>query len=119
MTPMSARLLLWSPRVLGILVCVYLGLFALDAFSEGKTVQEAIPDLAIHVAPALLLLAIVGASWHREWLGAVTFISLAVAYAMIAKKHLNWILTISGPLLVVGTLFLCSWRCREFHRTPP
>ncbi|MBI2616142.1 MAG: hypothetical protein HYW52_10825 [Gemmatimonadetes bacterium] len=36
MTEMSRTLLLWSPRVLGILVSLFLGMFALDAFSEGK-----------------------------------------------------------------------------------
>ena len=67
MTTTSARLLLWSPRVLGIVVCLFLSLFALDAFSEGKTFIAALPDFAIHLAPALLLLTIVGASWRWAW----------------------------------------------------
>ena len=32
-----SELLLWSPRILGILVCVFLSVFALDAFEGGKT----------------------------------------------------------------------------------
>jgi hypothetical protein len=40
----------------------------------------------------------------------VGFIGLAVAYAvMMSKGRLDWMLTISGPLLVVGALFGWSW----------
>lgn len=112
MTTTSARLLLWSPRVLGILACVFLSLFALDAFNEGKTFSQALPALAIHVAPALLLLTVVAASWRWEWVGGIAFVALAVAYVTIARGRLDWILVISGPFLIVGTLFLWSWR---FH----
>lgn len=103
MTTTSGRLLLWSPRILGILVSMFVGLFALDA--------QALPDFVIHLVPAVLLLALVAASWRWEWIGGVAFIGLAVAYAtMMARGHLDWMLVISGPLLVVGTLFLWSWR---------
>ena len=117
MTTTSARLLLWSPRVLGILVCVFLGLFALDAFNESRSFSEALRTFAIHIAPAVLLLAVVAASWRWEWLGGVVFTGLAVVYATTAGSRLDWILVISGPLLIVGTLFLWSWRFHEeLHR---
>jgi hypothetical protein len=112
-TTTSARLLLWSPRVLGIFVCIFLSLFALDAFNESRSFSEALLAFAIHVAPAVLLLAVVAASWRWEWLGGVVFIGLAVAYVTIAGSRLDWILVISGPLLIVGTLFLASWRFHE------
>jgi len=114
MTTTSGRLLLWSPRILGIVVSLFVGLFALDAFSQGKPFFEALPDFVIHLTPALLLLALVGASWRWEWIGGVAFIGLAVLYAMtMAGDHLDWMLAISGPLVVVGALFLWSW----FHHT--
>lgn len=113
MTRLSAKLLLWSPRILGILVCLFLSLFALDAFSEGKGFVEALPGFAIYLTPALLLLAIVAASWRSEWIGATTFISLASAYAVMARHHIGWILVVSGPLMIVGVLFFWSWRHHE------
>jgi hypothetical protein len=118
MTTTSARLLLWSPRVLGILACVFISLFALDAFNGDQTLLEALPAFAIHVAPGVLLLAVVAASWRWEWLGGVVFIGLAVAYVTIARDRLDWILVISGPLLIVGTLFLWSWRFHEELHAP-
>jgi hypothetical protein len=119
MTKRSGKLLLWSPRILGILVCLFLSLFALDAFGGGKTFIQALPDFAIHVAPMLILLAVVGVSWRREWVGGLVFTGLAVGYAYLARHHLPWIPTISGPLLVVGVLFFWSWaHHRELHATP-
>lgn len=107
----SGRLLLWSPRILGILVSLFIGMFALDAFGQGKPLFEALPDFVVHLIPAFVLLALVGASWRWEWIGGVAFIGLAVFYAMtMAREHLDWMLVISGPLMVVGALFVWSWR---------
>jgi hypothetical protein len=90
-------------------VCGFLSLFALDAFSGGKSFLEALPDFLIHVAPMAVLLVIVGLSWRWEWVGGVVFTGLAVAYAYMARRHASWIATISGPLLLVGVLFIWSW----------
>ena len=118
MTTTSARLLLWSPRVLGSVVCIFLSVFALDAFNENRSLSEALFAFAIHITPAVLLLAVVAASWRREWLGGVVFIGLALAYVTIAGSRLDWILIISGPFLIVGTLFLASWHFHdELHRS--
>ena len=65
MTMTVGRLLLWSPRILGIVVSLFIGLFALDAFSQGRPFIEALPDFVIHLIPAFVLLALVGASWRR------------------------------------------------------
>jgi hypothetical protein len=88
-------------------------MFALDAFGEGKPFLVAIPDFIIHLIPAFVLLGLVAASWRRPWIGAVSFIGLAVVYAVtMSKGRFDWMLTISCPLLVVGVLFVWSW----FHR---
>lgn len=118
MTKASGRLLLWAPRVLGAVTCLFLGLFALDVFNEEKTFLEALPAFAIHVAPAVFLCAIVAASWEREWLGGTVFIVLGLAYIGLASGRLDWVLVISGPLLAVGALFLLSWRQHAHIHTP-
>ena len=107
---MRSRLLLWIPRVLGILVCVFLSMFSLDAFGNGKTVIQATSDFAVHVAPVLILFAVVGVSWRWPWVGGVVFTVLAVGYAYVTRAHPSWILVIAGPLLAVGILFIWSWR---------
>ena len=110
MATTSDRLLLWSPRILGILVSVFIGMFALDAFSEGKPFVQALPDFVIHLIPAFVLPGLVVASFRWPVIGAVAFIGLAIAYAVtMSRGRLDWIVTISGPLLAVGALFLWSW----------
>jgi O-antigen ligase len=113
MTRTSGRLLLWAPRLLGAVTCLFLGLFALDAFSEERTFLQALPAFAIHLAPAAFLCGIVAASWKREWVGGTVFVVCSVAYIGLARGRLDWVLLVSGPLLVVGTLFLLSWRLHD------
>jgi hypothetical protein len=103
-------ILVWSSRIAGFAVSLFLGLFALDAFAPGKALSDAWLDFALHLVPALMVLTIVALSWQRPLIGALAFIFLAVAYAVTARAHVDWILAISGPLLGVGLLFLWRWR---------
>ena len=101
------RVIVWLPRVLGIAVGLFLGLFALDAFNEGKPLAQAFGDFAVHLIPALGILAVVAVAWRYPSVGALAFIALAVAYA-ISVRRLDWIAAIAGPLFVVGLLFLLA-----------
>ena len=104
MTATSARILLWLPRILGIAVALFLGVFALDAFS-GQRLAEAVPDFAKHLLPALIVLGVVAVAWRYPAFGGVAFIGFALFYA-ISVRRLDWIAVIAGPLLTVGLLFL-------------
>lgn len=102
-------LVLWSARILGIAVCVFLGVFALDAWEPGKPVARSVVDFLVHLLPSAMVLAIVALSWRRPWIGGVAFVVLAVAYAVMVGFRFDWVLAISGPLLIVGLLFLWTW----------
>ncbi len=105
MTSPVRTLLLWSPRILGILVALFLSVFALDAIGQG------LPALLLHAAPALLLLVVVAVSWRWEWVGGSVFTVLAVLVGVLAwARGGAWYLVICVPLLAVGVLFLWSWR---------
>lgn len=101
--------LIWAPRILGLAVAVFIGLFALDAFRPGRPPSEGIPDFVIHLLPAIVLLVVVALAWRRPWLGGVVFLLLALVYAISAPARPDWILAIAGPLMLVGLLFLWSW----------
>ena len=107
MTGTTARVLLWLPRVIAIAVTLFIGMFALDAFSAGKPLLQALGDFAVHLIPSFVMLAVVAAAWRHPWVGAIAFIGLAIAYAMSVSR-LDWILLIGGPLFAVGVLFLLS-----------
>ncbi len=99
-------------------MCVFLGLFALDAFSENAS-GKAVLVFAIHLIPALVLLVLVAVSWRREWLGGISFVALGAAYAAtVGRSHPDWVLVISGPLFAVGALYLWAWRRNRELRTP-
>ena len=98
---------------LGIGVCLFLSVFALDAIGTGEPWLTQLGNLAMHLVPVFVLAAIIALSWRREWLGAVIFTGLAVWFAWLARAHASWIATVSGPLLVVGLVFFWSWRHRR------
>jgi hypothetical protein len=110
MNQSTRQWLLWTPRVVGILMCLFLSLFALDVFEPGVPLAQALLGFAVHVAPMALMLVVVALSWRWEWIGGVIFTALAGLYAVMAGEHFVWTLEISGPLLLVGVLFLWDWR---------
>lgn len=116
MTKAVCRLLLWTPRVLGILVALFIGIFALDVFTEGRPIGETLIALVMHLLPTFVLLATVALAWRWEWIGGAVFLSLAALYTLTTLDHPTWIPLIAGPLVVVGTLFGLAWRHRtELH----
>ena len=116
-SPRIQQILWWSPRVLGIGLCLFLSLFALDAFSGEKKFLEALTAFAIHLLPAMAVLAAVVVAWRWEWVGGLVFFVLAIVYAMLTLGHLSWMLVISGPLVIEGLLFLWSWRHHDRVRS--
>jgi hypothetical protein len=95
-------LALWVPRVLGIGVALFIGMFAMDAVREG------VLAFLLHLTPAFALLGVVALSWRWPWIGGLVFSGLALLYALNVTRW-DWIVVISGPLLLVGVLFLLSW----------
>jgi len=106
------RLLFWSPRVLCIAFALFASLFALDVFSEGLGVAKTILALSIHLIPTALIVAVLAVSWRWEWVGGILFIAVGMLYLTRAWHHPDWVIVISGPLFLVGTLFLLNWSKR-------
>ncbi len=115
------RILLWTPRVLGIAFAVFLSLFALDAFQETQTFWQALPAFLIHLIPSAIIVAVLALAWRWEWIGAVLFFAAGMIYLMAAWRHISWVLGISGPLFLLAVLFLVCWIKRQevhSHSTP-
>ena len=102
------KILFWSPRVLGILIAIFVSLFALDVFGEGYSSWETIAALAMHLIPTLVILIVLGIAWRWEWTGGFLFVALGVLYITLfwEPSNLPAYLIISGPLFLVGILFL-------------
>jgi len=113
------RLLFWAPRILCILFAVFVSLFALDVFGEDYGFWGTILALLMHLIPTGVILIVLAISWRWEWVGGVLFIALGVLYLVLAWGRLHWsaYLVISGPLFLVGVLFLINWLYRAELRT--
>jgi hypothetical protein len=90
----------WTPRVLAILMGIFLALFAADATAG--------IDLVMHLAPVAIVVVVIAIAWRHEWIGAIAFTALALGYAVIARDHLSWVTVISGPLLAIAALYLVA-----------
>ena len=107
--------IVWTPRVLGILIALFVSAFALDAFSESQPLGTALVDFGVHLVPALIVLGVVLLAWRWPSVGGGAFIALAIIYAFVSPR-LDWSLVIAGPLLIVGLLFL--WGSRQVAARP-
>jgi hypothetical protein len=105
------RVLFWTPRVLGILFAIFLSGFALDVFSEGYGFWQTIGALLLHLVPVYIVVIVLVIAWRWEWVGAILFTALAVFYViwMWGRFPLVTYLSISGPLVLIGVLFLSNW----------
>ena len=105
------RLLFWAPRILCILFAVWVSLFALDVFGEGYGFWETILALLMHLIPTGIIVVVLVISWRWEWVGGVLFTVLGALYLVMSWGH-GVVNPISGPLLLVGVLFLINWLYR-------
>ncbi|UCH24896.1 MAG: hypothetical protein JSV66_13220 [Trueperaceae bacterium] len=115
------RLLYWAPRVLGLLVTIFMSLLAVDVFNEGYGRWEAMLALLIHLVPAATLLVVLAFSWYKERSGGIGFILLGALALLVFRQNDDWIayLVIAGPAVLTGALFLLSWRfCRRTEPAP-
>lgn len=121
MNDSQRQMLFWSPRIISILFAAFISIFALDVFVEGRGALEATGALLIHLIPTAVILIALALAWRRDLLGAFAFTWLGVLYLLLAWGRLHWsaYLVISGPLFLIGILFLLNWlHKRELSVTP-
>ena len=114
------RLLFWTPRILCVAFAFFVSLFALDVFGAGYGFFETILALSIHLIPTGMILIALGISWRWEWIGAIAFTALGVSYIVTFwDREFSWSVyaMMSGPLFLLGILFLINWLCRRQLRT--
>lgn len=112
----SARLqsvIHWAPRIAGVVLTSLLATLALDAFANGQTTLDTMRGFAMHLVPAAIVLVALAVAWRWEWMGGALCFVLAIGYGFLAEGRVSWMLVISLPLVVEGTLFLWSWHIRH------
>ncbi len=104
----QSRWLYWTPRLLSILIVVFLGLLATDAFNRPGRPGDHLAGFVIHLIPGLVVAASAALAWKRELVGGLVFIGLGVLYLMTAGTKVGYAahLLISLPLVLTGALFV-------------
>jgi len=110
---LSNQLLFWIPRILTILFAGFISLFAMDVFQEGRGLWETIGELFVHLIPTFILIALLVMSWKWEWIVGSVFIILGLTYMIMNFDYKQWIIAISGPMLLIGILYLLDWNRRN------
>jgi hypothetical protein len=99
---MDTSLLVWTPRILAVGLTAFIAAFALDSADDGAWA------VLVHVVPALILTVVTALAWRWALVGGAAFTLGAVLYALMVPDRPAWILTISGPMLLIGFLFFRS-----------
>ena len=105
---MKNKLLYWTPRILSILLAVFISLFALDVFGEGYSFWEAVLGLLIHLVPTYLVIIATLIAWKWEITGGSMFIGLGLFYILMTRGRMHFLtyLFITCPLILIGGMFI-------------
>ena len=110
------EIVVWTPRVAGLGLTAFLGLFALDSLDNSHGILTATISVVMGLLPAMIVLGTVLLGWKYEAIAAAIFAGLAVLYAASTLNHPDWIALIAGPLVLEAALFLVSWRFQSRRR---
>ena len=101
------KIVYWLPRVLGILFCLFISIFAFDVFDEGYGFWETVLALIMHLVPTALVLAALLIAWRWGIIGGAIYLGLALLYIIIMRE-VDWVvaLLIPVPLALTGLLFV-------------
>lgn len=128
MSVKDGKFIYWTPRILAILIILFLAMFSLDVIGPGRSVGDILIGLIMHNIPVLILTALLMIAWKHELIGAITFISAGSLYFglnVFRAIHsdipwylsISWSLTIAGPAFLVGILFLINWKRKRRKET--
>ena len=121
----SIQFIHWTPRILGILMILFLSMFALDSFAPNLSLWQQIGGFLIHLIPSYILVAALAVAWKWEKLGGWLFTVIGVVFSIavfllnLNRNHFSagqsmlTTLIVAVPFIVVGILFLVSYRLRK------
>ena len=101
--------LVWAPRVLGILVALFLAIPAFDTL-ENTGYRSRVLAFLVNLLPCLLVAATVVVAWRTPLVGAIALLVLGVAYLIHFRGRFPWYTyaIVSGPVFLTGALYFVS-----------
>jgi hypothetical protein len=109
------KILLWLPRILGILFVLFTSIFSLDIFDMGLGLWETIVGLFMHLLfPTIVLAIVVGLAWRWEWVGALGFAAWGLFYLVSTHGFAPSVyILLSGIPLLIAVFYLVGWILRK------
>jgi len=104
---------IWIPRILLIIVLLFLALFSIDVFEGKASIWNKLLGSLIHNIPSLILLLLLILTWNRPLYGGIFLVLftvvLTVVSAIIFHKHLGIdALIFVMPMLITAFLFILA-----------
>lgn len=113
-TPRLATFLYRAPRIAGILITLFVEMFALDTFSEGLPLGQMLLGFLMHSLPAIGMGILIALAWRWPAVGFVAFAAAAVFFLRTVfgyfPQSLPNLLIFSGPMAVIAMLFWVNWK---------
>jgi hypothetical protein len=108
-------ILIWIPRVAGVLFILFISLFALDVFSESYESGKTLIALFVHLIPTLILSIALILAWKQKLPGALLFIAFGIWYLFEMWGKFPWVvyMVMAGTPILVGGLFLGRWKINK------
>lgn len=117
LSPRLAKFIYRTPRIAGIVICVFVAMFALDVFDGGGSALAMIGGFIIHALPAIVLAAVLTLAWRREWIGFAIFLAAAIYFLRFLFPdplgQFGVVLLFSAPMAVIAILFWLNWKWRS------
>lgn len=120
--PRLARFLYYAPRTAGVLIILFLSMFALDAFETPGSVWHKLGAFAIHLAPSLVMAALLAVAWRHARVGFFLFLLAALIFLRFVipavlrgepGAGLGSMLLFSGPMAAIAALFWVNWQWKD------
>ena len=118
--PKINKWIYWTPRILSIIMILFLALFSLDIFGNGYSFWETVVGLFMHNMPSIILAVILWVAWKREIVGAIAWAFAGLLYiALLFLRQnfewymLSWSVIIAGPAFLIGYLFWLNWKKKK------
>ncbi len=73
-------MLYYTPRLAGVLMIIFVSLFALDVFGPGIPFWRQVLGFLVHAAPAIILAILMFFAWKRPVIGFIIFGLAAVFF---------------------------------------
>jgi hypothetical protein len=105
---MKEKLLYWSPRILSILVILFMIMFSFDVFGGNAPIGTKLLGFLMHNIPAIILTGVLILAWKWEVAGGILFILAAIAGTIFFRSFEGnpGSLIVLAPFCIIGILFI-------------